>query len=190
MFYLLSVTYMTVFLTELVGDKTIYTISSVSTRFHSLPVFCGILIAFMSKMLAAVIAGSAVAELPTTLVAAVSAATFFLTAFVIWRKKQESEPVVKEARPYSSKAVLIAFASVFFSEWGDGGQITAAALAARFHAPLVVWIGATLALVTKGILAMTLGLGLRKHVPRNILRPVTIGLCLTMGLVSALRLWV
>lgn len=189
MFYLLSVTYMTVFLTELVGDKTIYTISSVSTRFHYLPVFFGILIAFMSKMLAAVIAGSAVSELPSTLVAAMSAATFFITAFIIWRKKRESEPIAKEARPYSSRAVFISFAAVFFSEWGDGGQMTAAALTARFQAPLIVWLGATLALATKGILAMTLGMSLRKHVPMSILRPVTIGLCLTMGVLSALRLW-
>lgn len=190
MLYLLFVTYGTIFLTEMVGDKTIYTVSSLSTRFHLLPVFTGILIAFTGKMLIAVMAGQFIAGLPAGLVAAISAATFFITAFVIWRKKSPSESVEREARRFSSRALLISFAAIFFSEWGDSGQITAAALTARFQAPMIVWLGATLALTTKGILAMTLGIGLRKRIPKNILRPVTVALCITMGIVSAFRWWV
>jgi len=38
------------------------------------------------------------------------------------------------------------------SEWGDVGQITAAALTAKYHRPLVVWLGAVGAMVTKGAL--------------------------------------
>jgi putative Ca2+/H+ antiporter (TMEM165/GDT1 family) len=190
MLYLLLLTYGTIFLTEIVGDKTIYTVCSLSTRFHFVPVFSGILIAFIGKMLIAVMAGQLFAELSTRLVTATSAATFFIMAFVIWRKKPESEPVEREARSYSSRALLIPFAAIFFSEWGDSGQIAAAALTARFHAPMIIWLGATLALATKGVLAMTLGLSLRKRVPKNILRSVTVALCITMGIVSALRWWV
>jgi len=36
------------------------------------------------------------------------------------------------------------------SEWRDVGQITAAAMAARFGAPAVVWMGTVPAMVTKG----------------------------------------
>lgn len=189
MLYLLLATYGTVFLTELVGDKSIYTIGSLSTRFHYLPVFCGIAAAFMGKILVAVLVGQAVAELPRTLVAVTSAAAFFLTALFIWRNKEKTGRVEKDNRRYSSRALLISFAAVFFSEWGDSGQVVAAALAARYRAPVIVWLGATLALVTKGVLAMTLGVGLRKHVPQKILRPVTISLCLFMGVASALQLW-
>lgn len=190
MLYLLLVTYGTVFLTEIVGDKSIYTISSLATRFHSLPVFCGILAAFASKMLVAVLAGRAVAELPPVLVAATTAATFFVTAFVIWRKRSRPERAAGEPDRRHPKAVLISFAAIFFSEWGDGGQVAAAALAARFQAPLAVWLGASLALATKGVLAMTLGLGLRKRVPESVLRPAAVGLCIVMGVVSAFRWWV
>jgi putative Ca2+/H+ antiporter (TMEM165/GDT1 family) len=80
---------------------------------------------------------------------------------------------------------LIAFAAIFFSEWGDVGQVTAATLTARYQMPLIVWLGASAALLTKGLLAVTLGRGLRRHIPGHVLRPVSAALCLLMGVVSA-----
>ena len=86
---LVAAAFATIFLTEMLGDKALFTISALVTRFRPLPVFCGVVLAFMGKMLAAVLLGHAIAGLPPTLVAAVSAATFFITAVVIWFKKQE-----------------------------------------------------------------------------------------------------
>jgi putative Ca2+/H+ antiporter (TMEM165/GDT1 family) len=185
MFYLLLATYGTVFLAELLGDKTIYTISSLAMRFRPLYVFCGFTVAFMAKMLVAVLLGQVIAELPPYLVAIMSTTTFFVTALVIWFKKKDEGGVRREHDNYFSKAALITFAAIFFSEWGDVGQITAATLTARYRAPLVVWLGATLALVTKGLLALTLGRSLRKRIPQHWLRPVSVSLCLVMGVISA-----
>jgi putative Ca2+/H+ antiporter (TMEM165/GDT1 family) len=139
-------------------------------------------------MLGAVLIGQTIAELPPTLVTITSTVTFFTTAFIIWRKKPGAEASENEPDGRSSRAAWITFATIFFSEWGDIGQITAATLAARYQAPLVVWLGATMALMTKGILAMTLGLGLRHRIPLKALRVVSVGLCLTMGIISAFRL--
>ncbi|MDT5062470.1 MAG: Ca2+/H+ antiporter, family [Acidobacteriota bacterium] len=186
MFYLLVATYGTVFLAELLGDKTIYTISSLAMRFRTLYVFCGFTVAFMAKMLVAVLLGQVIAKLPTYLVAITSTATFFVTALVIWFKKKDEGSTGPEHDNYFSKAALITFAAIFFSEWGDVGQITAATLTARYQAPLVVWLGATLALVTKGLLALTLGRSLRKRIPQHWLRPISVSLCLIMGVVSAI----
>ena len=83
---------------------------------------------------------------------------------------------------------LISFAAIFFSEWGDVGQLAAATLAARYHAPFIVWSGATLALMTKGLLALTLGAGLSRRLPQNVLRYGALSLCLTMGVLSLLRI--
>jgi putative Ca2+/H+ antiporter (TMEM165/GDT1 family) len=185
MLYLLLVTYSTVLVAELVGDKSVYTISSLATRFRPLYVFCGLAVAFMLKMLVAVLLGQVIATLPASLVGAVSAVTFFVTALVIWSKKGEAASTRAEGdRPYTGGA-LISFAAVFFSEWGDVGQITAATLTARYQMPLIVWLGATAALLTKGLLAVTLGRGLRRHIPGRVLRPVSAALCLLMGVVSA-----
>jgi putative Ca2+/H+ antiporter (TMEM165/GDT1 family) len=186
--YLLLATYCTIFLTELIGDKTVYTISSLTMRFKARAVLCGFTLAFMGKMLGAVLIGQTISELPPTLVTLMSTATFFLTAFIIWRKKPETEAGENESHGSSSRAAWITFATIFFSEWGDLGQLTAATLAARYQAPLVVWLGATMALMTKGILAMTLGLGMRNRIPKKALRLVSVSLCLTMGIVSAVRL--
>jgi putative Ca2+/H+ antiporter (TMEM165/GDT1 family) len=185
---LLLATYGTVFLAELVGDKNLYTISTLTVRFRLWPVCCGIALAFSGKMLAAVLLGQAVASLPTALVTGMSAATFFTTGLIIWMKKPEGASHRSARTSYWSSAVPVSFAAIFFSEWGDVGQIAAATLSARYHAPLVVWLGAVLALMTKGILALTLGAGLCRRLPQNILRYGALTLCLTMGILSLFRI--
>ena len=184
MFYLLLATYGTILLSELMGDKSIYTISSLTMRFHPLYVFCGFTAAFMVKMLVPVLLGQVIAELPSSVVAITSSATFFLTALVIWRKRGGERPTTPPEN-YFSRVALITFAAIMFSEWGDAGQMMTATLAARYRVPLVVWLGATLALMTKGLLALTLGRGLRRHVPLRMLRPLSASLCAIMGVISA-----
>jgi putative Ca2+/H+ antiporter (TMEM165/GDT1 family) len=178
----------TVFLTEILGDRALFTISALATRFRSLPVFAGIVPAFMAKMLAAVLVGNAIASLPAALVATASATTFLATAIVIWFKKREEDSASKKMLATCwPKAVLTAFAAIFFSEWADAGQLSAAMLTARHQAPVVIWLAATLALVAKGVLALSLGVTLRRHLPREFLRGAAFALCLTMGILCALR---
>lgn len=184
MLYLLLAAYGTVLVSELVGDKSIYTICSLATRFRPLYVFSGLAVAFMLKMLVAVLLGQVIATLPASLIGIVSAITFFVTALVIWFKKRDAASIQSEGDLYFSRAALVTFAVIFFSEWGDVGQITAATLTARYQMPLVIWLGASAALITKGLLAITLGRSLRKHISQHILRPVSAGLCLLMGIVS------
>jgi Ca2+/H+ antiporter, TMEM165/GDT1 family len=186
MIYILLATYGTILLSELLGDKSIYTISSLTMRFRPLYVFCGFTAAFMVKMLVAVLLGQVIAELPSSLLAITSTATFFLTALVIWLKRSDDGSRQRKYESYFSRAALITFAAILFSEWGDVGQIMAATLTARYRLPLLVWLGATLALVTKGLLALALGRGLRKRIPLHILRSVSASLCLIMGVVSAI----
>jgi len=186
MLYLLLATYGSIFLSELLGDKSIYTISSLGMRFRAVHIFCGFTAAFMIKMFVAVLLGQAIAQLPTSVVSFTSTATFFLTAFVIWLKRTDGRERRSESENYSSRAVLITFGAILFSEWGDIGQIMAATLSARYQLPLVVWLGATLALMTKGSLALALGRGLRRFIPLQVLRPLSVSLCLIMGVVSAI----
>lgn len=173
MFYLFLVTYGTILVAELIGDKNIYTISSLAMRFRPSQVFCGFTIAFAIKTLMAILLGSLIAELPTPLVATTSTVTFFLTALAIWFKRSSNAPAEREHDGHLPKAILVPFAAVLFSEWGDIGQIMAATLTARYQAPFIVFLGATLALVTKGVLALVIGFSLRRRVPISILRPVS-----------------
>src|SRR5689334_7647846 len=125
MFPIFLTTYGTVFIAEIVGDKLLYTTGVLATRYRTLPILCGMALAFMAKMGAAVLLGKAISTLPPLLVAAVTAVNFFAIAFVLWRKPEKQ----KTPREYpTSRAALVAFSAIFFSEWGDVGMITTATM--------------------------------------------------------------
>lgn len=188
MFYPLLAAYGTVLLSEVLGDKSLYTITSLTMRFRALYVFCGFTVAFMIKMGVAVLIGQAITELPTNLLTILSTVTFFVTALVIWyRRNDDRETTPAEHNRNFSKTTLTAFGAILLSEWGDVGQIMAATLTVRYRLPLVVWIGATLALISKGLLALVIGRSLRNHIPLSVLRPVCASLCAIMGIISAVE---
>src|SRR5229473_181691 len=139
MITVLLASYGAVLVAELVGDKTLYTLCAIVSRYRPAPVLIG-------------------------------------AALVIGLTAERAEPAQAREEPRSTRAAVAGFMSVFLTEWGDIGQITAALLAARYQKPAVVWLGATAALVTKAVLAMTLGMGLRRWVPRRPLRITAVSL--------------
>lgn len=182
-------TYGAVLLAELVGDKLLYTTGVLATRYRVAPMFAGITAAFMAKMGAAVALGRVISKLPPYLVGAITTASCAGVAVALWRK-----PVVVASggkADAAGKTAMISFGAIFCSEWGDVGQITAAAMAARFGSPLVVWIGAVAAVVTKGALATSVGAVVRgwasAHVPPAALRYGGVGMLLLVGLLSTLE---
>ncbi|MES1240653.1 MAG: TMEM165/GDT1 family protein [Acidobacteriota bacterium] len=184
----LLLVYWTVLVAELVGDKSIYTIASLATRFGRWQVMAGVGAAFALKMLAAVFLGQSLARISGTWLALLSAATFFATAaFLLFRAAETSESG-RSRSPWPG-AAAISFAAIFFSEWADAGQIAAAVLTAQSKLPLAVWIGAMMALLTKAAVAMILGTKLREALPGLLLRRMAAASCLLLGSVSLARLW-
>jgi putative Ca2+/H+ antiporter (TMEM165/GDT1 family) len=190
MFAILLATYGAVFVAEIVGDKLLYTTGVLATRYKTVPILMGMVLAFMAKMGVAVLVGKAISTLPPLLVAAVTTVNFFAIAFTLWRKPDKKESRKKEEYP-SSRAALVSFAAIFFSEWGDVGQITAATMAARFGAPLLVWVGAVAAMATKGALAASIGAGVRQwiqdHFAPKTIRYAAVGLLLLLGMLSVVE---
>lgn len=189
MIAILFATYGAVFVAEIVGDKLLYTTGVLATRYRTLPIMIGMLIAFMAKMAVAVAVGSAISKLPPLLVAALTSVSFIGVAITLWRKPVERTQAEIDRR--YSRAALVSFAAIFFSEWGDVGQITAATMAARFGAPLLVWIGAVAAMATKGALAASVGAGIRpwivSRIPPRAVRYVGVSALLLLGLLSVLE---
>jgi len=190
MFPIFLATYGAVFVAEIVGDKLLYTTGVLATRYRTLPIACGVAAAFMAKMGVAVLVGEAIAKLPPWLVATITAVNFIAIAIVLWRKKGP-EKEEKKDRPFS-KAALVSFAAIFFSEWGDVGQMTAAGIAATHRdAPLWVWLGAVCAMVTKGILAAFLGAGVRQwihdKVSPRVVRYAGVVLLVVLGSLSVIE---
>lgn len=189
MFSIFLATYGAVFVAEIVGDKLLYTTGVLATRYRTVPILCGMVIAFMAKMGVAVLIGKAISELPPLLVAAITTINFFAIAYALWRKPDRKE--IKKEYP-ASRAALVSFAAIFFSEWGDVGQITAATIAARFGVPLVVWLGAVCAMVTKGALAASIGASVRgwiqAHFAPRTIRYVAVAVLLCLGLLSVIEI--
>jgi putative Ca2+/H+ antiporter (TMEM165/GDT1 family) len=198
MIALFIATYAAVFLAEIAGDKLLYTTGVLSSRYRPLPIMVGVTIAFMAKMGVAVAVGDAISRLPRLLVAGVTGLSFIGVAYTVWRK-----PMVVKARKKedhtAGKAAMVSFAAIFFSEWGDVGQMTAATMAARSPTPpgasipwpLIVWFGAVLAMVTKGTLAASVGAGARQWIEKTfspkVIRYGGVGLLLLLGMLSVIE---
>src|SRR5260221_1181883 len=194
-------TYGAVFVAEIVGDKLLYTTGVLATRYRSVSVMWGMGAAFTLKMAIAVAVGAAITQLPRALVAVVTGASFLGVALTIWRKPDIRKPKEKDSRVFAG--AMVAFAAIFFSEWGDVGQVTAAGMAVRYvwsakiasagvvPAALVVWLGAVSAMVTKGTLAAFLGAGVRSWIAERVSPKVTryagTAALLVLGVLSVLE---
>lgn len=106
-----------VFVAEIVGDKLLYTTGVLAARYRTVPIMIGMATAFMGKMGVAVIVGSAISKLPPALVATITALSFLGVALALWRKSDR--PRESNDKHRASKAAMVSFAAIFFSEWGD-----------------------------------------------------------------------
>ncbi|MDX6304713.1 MAG: Ca2+/H+ antiporter, family [Blastocatellia bacterium] len=179
-----------VFVAEIVGDKLLYTTGILAARYRTMPIMFGMAVAFMAKMGVAVLVGDAVSKLPRSLVATITALSFLGVAVALWRKSDR--PTEAREKHRASKAAAVSFAAIFLSEWGDVGQITAAALTAKYHRPFVIWLGAVAAMITKGALAAFLGGGIRRwiqdRVAPEVVRYLAVSLLLVLGVLSVLEI--
>src|ERR1043165_8578232 len=87
--YAFLAAYWTILVAELLGDKSIYTVASLSLRFRVGLVLLGMLAAFAGKMLVAVLLGRVLVEAPAQWTAAASALILFAAAAFIWFRGPE-----------------------------------------------------------------------------------------------------
>lgn len=182
--YVFLISYWTVLVAELIGDKSIYTVASLSLRFRARVMLSGMFLAFGGKMLVAVLAGQALVQIPAHWTAILSTLIFFTSAILIWFKKPKPIPGPDAPKLKWPRAMLVPFAALFLTEWCDPGQISAVALTAQSHLPVATWLGGTLAMMTKGSLAITLGLKLRDRIPEKRLRTLATASCCILGVIS------
>lgn len=148
-----------IFLGEL-PDKTAVAGLVLGTRFPWRWVFTGMAAAFLTHVIIAVAVGSLISLLPRRPVEGIVAVMFLLAAVLIWREGLDQEATdADEGSPVSDdagfwKVASLGYAVIFVAEWGDLTQILTANLAARYHDPLSVGVGATLGLWAVGLLAI------------------------------------
>jgi putative Ca2+/H+ antiporter (TMEM165/GDT1 family) len=86
--------------------------------------------------------------------------------------KDKGELVEHEAQTHK-RVVTTAFIVIFLAEWGDLTQILTANLAAHYHSPLSVGLGAVLALWAVAALAVAGGQGLLRFIDISTVRKIT-----------------
>jgi putative Ca2+/H+ antiporter (TMEM165/GDT1 family) len=152
-------------------DKTILATLILSSRYRPGFVFAGAAAAFLGQVILGVAAGGALGLLPHHLIEGLAAIAFLAGAVLLWRQKEEvaeddDEDSGRDGQRNGFWPVFgTSFGVVFLAEFGDLTQFLTVSLAARFHDPVAVGIGATLALWTATAIAVTLGWRLLKLVP-------------------------
>ena len=188
-------TFVVIFPAEL-PDKSLFASLVLGTRFRPLPVFVGVAAAFAVHVVIAVSIGGVFSLLPERLVLFVVAALFAGGAalLLLGKDDEEAEGAAEASRAGADqrpvRVALASFGVVFLGEWGDITQITTANLAARYHDPLSVGVGAVLALWSVSALALTVGRGLVKRIPTRLIRRLTgtiLAVLALLSLVEAMR---
>ena len=138
-----------IFIGEL-PDKTMFASLVMSTRGKPFAVWVGAAGAFAVHVVIATTIGVALFHLlPHRLLDGIVALLFLAGAVLAIReasKAQQEEGLVEKEAASGRRVVVTAFIVIFLAEWGDLTQILTANLAAHYHSPLSVAVGAVLAL--------------------------------------------
>jgi len=184
------VAFWTVFLAELVGDKSLYALTSLALRYRLRVLYGAFAAASIGKMAIAVLLGSTLIRFQSRWTDVISAVAFFISAILIWMGDQDEGSKPELEHKGSPKGALAWCGIFFLTEWADPGQIAAAALALKSHLLWGTWVGATAAMLVKGGIALTLGLQLKDRLPQRALQLTASASCCVLGvLASRSALW-
>ncbi|MHB9862210.1 TMEM165/GDT1 family protein [Streptomyces sp. YIM S03343] len=181
-----AVAFGVVFLAEL-PDKTALAGLVLGTRYRASYVFAGVAAAFLLHVTLAVAAGSVLTLLPGRLLSALTGVLFLGgAAMLLLGKGGDDEEIRKPEDQSFWKVAGTGFMLILVAEFGDLTQIMTANLAAHYHNPLSVGLGAVLALWSVAALGIIGGSALMRRVP---LRLVTRIAAVVMLVLGAWSLW-
>ncbi|MEU6536747.1 TMEM165/GDT1 family protein [Streptomyces sp. NPDC047000] len=179
-----AVTFGVIFLAEL-PDKTALAGLVLGTRYRASYVFAGVAAAFVLHVTLAVAAGSVLTLLPGRLVSALTGVLFLGgAAMLLLSKGDDDEEIRKPADQSFWKVAGTGFMLILVAEFGDLTQIMTANLAAHYHNPLSVGLGAVLALWAVAALGIVGGSALMRRVPLKLVTRIAAVVMLALGVWS------
>jgi len=171
-------------------DKSMFSSLLLASRGRPLAVWVGAALAFVVHVVIAVSVGVGLFHLlPQRAVDGMVAALFVVGAALAFLETEEEEEKVAEELVDETvlrvrRVVLTAFVVIFVAEWGDLTQVLTANLAARYHSPLSVGLGAALALLLVAAIATFSGRQLVRILPGMLLRRITGAACSVLAVVA------
>jgi Ca2+/H+ antiporter, TMEM165/GDT1 family len=181
----IAATVFAVIFTAELPDKTALASLILGSRYRPACVFAGVAAAFAIHAGLAIAAGSLLALLPRRPVEIAVAVSFAAGAVLLLRGRHDEandEYVeLQGRRPAFWRVAWTGFAVIMVAEFGDLTQIATASLAARYHDPLSVGVGAVLALWAVAAIAIAGGRGLLKFVPLAWITRIAAAIMLVMA---------
>jgi Ca2+/H+ antiporter, TMEM165/GDT1 family len=182
-----------IFLAEL-PDKTALASLVLGTRYRPIYVWAGAAAAFLVHVTLAVALGSLLTLLPHRLLEAIVGALFLVGAVLLLRgrhgEEDENLAIAEGKSPTFGRVASTAFVVILVAEFGDLTQLVTANLAAKYHDPISVGIGAVLGLWAVAALAIAGGRSLLKLVPISVITRVAAAIMAVLAIfsiVSAIR---
>lgn len=177
-----------IFIAEL-PDKSMFAALLLGNRYPAFYVWLGAASAFFVHVIIAVAAAKLLTLLPHDIMELVIGLLFLTGSLLLFFGKHGAEDVVHHQPKAKDghkplKVFVTSFSVIFIGEWGDITQIATANYAAKFHDPLSVAIGATVALWTVAALGIGVGSKFLHLVPAKLLLRVVASIMLLFAILS------
>lgn len=174
-----------VFLGEM-GDKSQLMALTFATKYRMRTVILGLVIAIGALIGLSVGVGAAVGNLLPTDWIRLAAAVMFI-GFGLWGLKpekddDEDDSPIKERRT----GLLTIVTAMFLAEFGDKTMLIAMGMGSSYD-PWGVWIGGTAGMLAADLLAVFAGAWIAKRIPEKVVRYVSSGLFLVIGVLLAIE---
>jgi putative Ca2+/H+ antiporter (TMEM165/GDT1 family) len=180
------IVFVAIFLAEL-PDKTALASLILGARYRASLVWAGVAAAFTVHVALAIAAGSLLRLLPHRPLQIVVAVLFAVGAVLLLREggedEEETDAPPEGLSPW--RVVATSFTVILVAEFGDLTQILTANLAARYHDPVAVAIGAVLALWSVGALAIVGGKALLARISLRLITRLAAAIMLVLAVFSA-----
>lgn len=174
-----------IFVGEL-GDKSQLMALTFATKYRLRTVILGLVIAIGALIGLSVGVGAAVGNLLPTDWIRLAAAVMFI-GFGLWglrsgQEEDDEDGPVKERR----SGLLTVVTAMFLAEFGDKTMIIGMGLGSSYNG-WGVWIGGTLGMLAADLLAVFAGAWVAKRIPEKVVRYVSSGLFLVIGVLLGIE---
>ncbi|MDN3238468.1 TMEM165/GDT1 family protein [Glycomyces tritici] len=174
-----------VFLGEM-GDKSQLMALTFATKYRMRTVILGLVIAIGALIGLSVGVGAAVGNLLPTDWIRLAAAVMFI-GFGLWGLKPEKDDDEDDG-PIKERGtgLLTIVTAMFLAEFGDKTMLIAMGMGSSYN-PWGVWIGGTAGMLAADLLAVFAGAWIAKRIPEKVVRYVSSGLFLVIGVLLAIE---
>ncbi|THV28355.1 TMEM165/GDT1 family protein [Glycomyces paridis] len=179
-----AVAFGAIFVGEL-GDKSQLMALSFATKYRMRTVILGLVIAIGALIGLSVGVGAAIGNfLPTDWIRLAAACLFI--GFGLWGLRAGGEDDEEHEVKVRRSGLLTIIPAMFLAEFGDKTMLIAMGMGSSYN-PWGVWIGGTAGMLAADLLAVFAGAWVAKRIPEKVVRYVSSGLFLVIGVLLGIE---